>query len=74
MNIDAEFKIKEYCYILDYSDSTVCVIEITEEDFNLESEELLEKYGCNIDTCEYMYSTNKIDNIIKLNPIEKCLE
>lgn len=74
MNIDAEFKIKEYCYILDYSDSTVCVIEITEEDFNLESEELLKKYGCNIDTCEYMYSTNKIDNIIKLNPIEKCLE
>lgn len=70
MNTDAEFKIKEYCYILDYSDCTICVIEITEEDYNLEYEELFKKYGCNPDTCAYMYTTSKIDNIIKLEPIE----
>lgn len=58
---------KEYCYILDYSDATICEIELTDEDKDLESEDLLNKYGCKSDTCSFMFTAVRIENITKLN-------
>ena len=58
--------IKEYIYVLDYSDCTICEIVLDKDD-DTDIEDVLEKYGCNVNTCSWMISDNKIENIIELN-------
>lgn len=50
-----------YMYILDYSYPGIYEIELTEEDENLTTNELLKKYGLKEDTCNYMFSENKLE-------------
>ena len=57
---------KEYIYILDYSDSTICEI-VRDVDDEREIEDVLKEYGCNINTCSYMIVYHKINEIITLN-------
>lgn len=59
--------IKEYCYVMDFSDASLSEIEITEEDKDLESSDLLDKYGFNDDECFFMFTTKRITNINKVN-------
>lgn len=58
--------IKEYIYVLDYSDCTICEIVLDKDD-DTDIEDVLEKYGCNVNTCSWMISDNKIESIIELN-------
>lgn len=60
-------EIKEYCYVMDFSDCSLSEIEITEEDEDLESSDLLNKYGFNEDECFFMFTTNRITDITKIN-------
>lgn len=46
----------EYVYILDFNANEIIEIGIKDEDLNLNTEELLSKYGFNIDDCNVMYS------------------
>ena len=57
---------KEYIYILDYSDSTICEIVIDENN-EREVEDVLKEHGCNINTCSWMITDHKINEIITLN-------
>lgn len=56
----------EYLYVLDYSDSTICEIHLTDEEQNMDTEQILSNHGLDIDTCSFMFTTCKIDNIIEL--------
>lgn len=58
--------IKEYIYVLDYSDCTICEIVLDKDD-DTDIEDVLEKYGCKVNTCSWMISDNKIESIIELN-------
>ena len=58
--------IKEYIYVLDYSDCTICEIVLDKDD-DTDIEDVLEKYGCNVNTCSWMISDNRIESIIELN-------
>ena len=53
---------KEYIYILDYSDCTICEI-VRDVDDEREIEDVLEEHGCNINTSSWMISDHKIDKI-----------
>ena len=57
---------KEYIYILDYSDSTICEI-VRDADDEREVENVLKEHGCNINTCSWMITDHKINEIITLN-------
>ena len=57
---------KEYIYVLDYSDGTICEI-VTDANDERKVEDVLEEYGCNINTCSWMISDHKINEIIPLN-------
>ena len=57
----------EYMYVMDYSDSTISEVTLSSEDENLESCDLLKKYGFDEDTCSFMFTTIKINNITKIN-------
>lgn len=57
----------DYLYILDYSDSTISKIILKEEDKNLETEDILNRYGFNIDECYFMFSNIDIKEIIVYN-------
>ena len=59
--------IKEYLYVMDFSDASISEIEITEENKDLESSDLLNKYGFNDDECFFMFTTKRITNINKIN-------
>lgn len=59
--------IKEYLYVINFSDASISEIEITEEDKDLESCDLLDKYGFNDDECFFMFTTKRITNINKIN-------
>ena len=59
--------IKEYLYVMDLSDASISEIEITKEDKDLETCDLLDKYGFNDDECFFMFTTKRITNIIKIN-------
>lgn len=59
--------IKQYIYVLDYSDCTICEIGITEELKGIELEDILEQFGCNINTCSFMIADRKIYSIMELN-------
>ena len=57
---------KEWIYVLDYSDCSICEIvhDIDDERY---LEDILEEYGCNINTCSWMISDHKIESITELN-------
>lgn len=61
----------EYCYVMDYSDGTICEIKIVPEDNDengdIDVDKLFAKHGLNSDTCEWMFTTHKIESIIELN-------
>lgn len=57
---------KEYIYILDYSDSTICEI-VRDVDDKQEIEDILKEHGCNINTCSWMITDHKINEITTLN-------
>ena len=50
-----------YMYILDFSYPGIYEIELTEEDETLTTNELLKKYDLKEDTCQYMFSENKLE-------------
>lgn len=45
-----------YCYIFEYSSGTINKIELSDDDKELEGEEVLIKYGFNPDNCAWMFS------------------
>ena len=51
---------KEYIYILSFVTNEVLEIGITEEDSNLTTEELLDKYDLDIDNCLVMYNSYRL--------------
>lgn len=59
---------KEYIYILDYSDSTICEI-VKDVDDEREVENVLKEHGCNINTCSWMITDNKINEITTLSTV-----
>lgn len=50
-----------YMYILDFSYPGIYEIELTEEDENLTSNEILKKYGLKENNCNYMFTENKLE-------------
>lgn len=57
----------EYMYIMDFSDASITEVKLTSEDENLESCDLLSKYGFSENTCSWMFTTTKINNIKTIN-------
>ena len=57
---------REYIYVLDYSDCTICEI-VRDKDDDTDVEDVLEEYGCNINTCSCMITDHKIESITELN-------
>lgn len=51
---------------MDFSDASISEIEITKEDKDLETCDLLDKYGFNNDECYFMFTTQRITNINKI--------
>lgn len=60
----------DYLYLMDYSDGTICEIELTEEDDDKDIEDICREHGVSYDTCSYMYCQHKINDIIHLDKIE----
>ena len=62
--------INEYCYVLDYSDGTICAIKIEPEDNDdngeIDVDKLFDKHGLKTSNCSLMFTTHKIENIIEL--------
>lgn len=50
-----------YLYVLEYSYPSIFEIELTEEDQDLTSNEILEKHGLKESVCEFMYTENKLE-------------
>ena len=50
-----------YLYILEFSYPAIYEIELTEEDQKLTSDEILEKHGLKENTCNFMYTENKLE-------------
>ena len=50
-----------YLYILDYLCPGIYEIKLTEEDNDLNTEEILKKYDLKVDNCSYMYSMDKLE-------------
>lgn len=50
-----------YMYILDFLYPGIYEIELTEEDENLTTNELLKKYGLKENNCNYMFTENKLE-------------
>lgn len=59
---------KEYIYILDYSDCTICEI-VRDIDDKQKVEDVLKEHGCNINTCSWMITDHKINEIITLSTV-----
>lgn len=57
---------REWIYVLDCSDCTICEI-VHDRDDEREVEDVLEEYGCNINTCSWMITNHKIESITELN-------
>lgn len=57
----------EYMYVMDFSDATISEVKLMPEDENIESCDLLEKYGFNENTCSFMFTSSKINNITEIN-------
>ena len=60
-------EIKEYLYVMDYSDGTISEIQLTEEQDNDDIDDILGKYNMNPNNCSWMFTTDRIENITKLN-------
>ena len=56
-----------YLYVLEYSYPGLYEIELSEEDAELTSEDILEKHGFDIDNCNFMYTEYKLE----LKPIKE---
>lgn len=60
----------KYYYVLDYSDSTICEIQIRPEDNdengNIDVDKLFAKRGLKHENCSWMFTTFKIYSIIEL--------
>ena len=60
----------EYCYVMDYSDGTICEIKIAPEDNDengeIDVDKLFDKHGLKTSNCSWMFTTDKIENIIEL--------
>lgn len=60
----------KYCYVLDYSDGTICEIQIGPEDNNengnIDVDKLFAKHGLKHENCSWMFTTSKIYGIIEL--------
>lgn len=60
----------EYCYVMDYSDGTICEIKIAPEDNDengeIDVDNLFAKYGLKPSNCSWMFTTSKIEGIIEL--------
>lgn len=56
----------DYLYIFDYTTVSITEIELSDEDKELEAEDILSKYNFDSDNCAWMFSPNKleIDTII----------
>ena len=52
---------------MDFSDASISEIEITKKDKDLETYDLLYKYGFNDDECFFMFTTKRITEINKIN-------
>ena len=50
-----------YLYVLEFSYPAIYEIELTEEDQDLTSNEILEKHGLKESTCEFMCTENKLE-------------
>ena len=50
-----------YLYVLEYSYPGLYEIELSEEDTELTSEDILEKHGFNIDNCSFMCTEYKLE-------------
>lgn len=59
---------QEYLYVMDFSDCTISEIKLTEEYDEVDLFDLLDKYGFDADTCEWMFTTEKITEIVKAKP------
>ena len=59
-------KYEEYLYVLDYSISAIYEIILDEEDEDAEIEDILKRRNLNIDECSWMFSNNRITNILTL--------
>lgn len=57
---------REYIYVLDYSDCSICEI-VRDRDDERDIEDVLEEYGCNVNTCSWMITDHKIKSITELN-------
>lgn len=55
-----------YIYVLDYSDASIYEIHIDENEHNMEIEDIIEKHGCNINTCSWMLVESQIETIISI--------
>lgn len=61
----------EKIVVLDYSDASVNIYNITDDLENMESEEILSKLGYNIDECYIMYGGNITINRFDLKENQK---
>ena len=50
-----------YLYVLEFSYPAIYEIELTEEDQSLSVYEVLEKHGLKENTCNFMYTENKLE-------------
>ena len=57
---------KEYIYVLDYSDCAIYEI-IRDIDDKRKIEDIFKDYGCDINTCSWMITSDKINKITNLN-------
>lgn len=55
-----------YIYVLDFCDSEIYEIKIDDSDRNKEIEDIIEERGCNINTCSWMVTSDKMKYIISL--------
>ena len=52
---------QEYVYVFDYNQCSIYEIELNENTTNLETDELLNHYGLNVDECYVMFSSKKLE-------------
>ena len=59
---------EEYVYILDYCNGGLYEIKLEPEDRNreLDMDVFLKEYGLNADECSWMFTTNRIYNIERI--------
>lgn len=64
--------VQEYMYILDYCTGSAYKIVMDDEDMTIDkdTEDILYKYGLDIDQVSFMFSTNDITEFELLKPIE----